>query len=158
MQTETKSIGKRIFAALPVVNFLALIMVIAYLAAGPAPASGENLSGQLETGEKYILYIGTNDKETYTQLIPTEEAREMVDEICAKYTGGYTESDARGGWTDETGTLTRENTLVYEFYQIEEETLVQIMDEILAALNQNSILAEKRAVSYTYYSGGQNGG
>ena len=158
MQTETKSVGKRILAALPVLNFLALIIVIAYLAAGPAPASGGALSGQLETGEKYILYIGTNDKETYTQLIPTEEARETVDEICAKYTGGYTESDARGGWTDETGTLTRENTLVYEFYQIEEETLVQIMDEILAALNQNSILVEKRAVSYTYYSGGQNGG
>lgn len=158
MQTETKSIGKRILAALPVLNFLVLIMVIIYLAVGPATASGGVLSGQLETGEKYILYIGTNDKETYTQLIPTEEAREMVDEICAKYTGGYTESDARGGWTDETGTLTRENTLVYEFYQIEEETLVQIMDEILAALNQNSILVEKRAVSYTYYSGGQNGG
>lgn len=107
----------------------------------------------METGEKYILYIGTNDKDTYTQLIPTEEARDKVNAICAKYVGGYTVSDARGGWVDETDTLTQENTLVYSFYEVTEEQLRQIMDDVLKELNQNSILVEKQEAVYTYYSG-----
>lgn len=158
MKNETRPAGKWFFAVLPVLNVFATVMIIVYLAAGHSPEPGNGpLSAQLETGEKYILYIGTNDKEAYTQLIPTDEAREIVNEICARYTDGYTGSDARGGWVDENGMLTQENTLVYEFYQIEEETLVRIMDDILAELNQNSILVERQQAVYTYYSGSQGG-
>ena len=77
----------------------------------------------------------------------------MVNAICAKYVGGYTASDAKGGWVDETDTLTQENTLVYSFYEITEEQLVQVMDEILKQLNQNSILVERQEAVYTYYYG-----
>ena len=97
------------------------------------------LSDQMETGEKYIIYIGTNDKDTYQQEIPRNEARDMVNAICAKYVEGYTASDAKGGWVDETDTLTQENTLVYSFYNIKEEQLIQVMDEVREKLNQNSI-------------------
>lgn len=107
----------------------------------------------METGEKYILYIGTNDKDTYMQLIPPEEARDKVNTICAKYVGGYTSSASKGGWVDETGTLTQENTLVYSFYDVTEEQLRQIMYDVLKELNQNSILVEKQEAVYTYYSG-----
>ena len=54
---------------------------------------------------------------------------------------------------DGTDTLTQENTLVYAFYEVTEEQLVNIMEEILTALNQNSILLEKQEAIYTYYSG-----
>ena len=86
-------------------------------------------------------------------MISTEEAREIVNEICIKYVDGYTASEAKGGWVDETDTLTQENTLVYAFYEVTEEQLVNIMEEILTALNQNSILLEKQEAIYTYYSG-----
>lgn len=111
------------------------------------------LSHQMETGEKYIIYIGTNDKDTYKQEIPTKEARDMVNAICAKYLDGYTASNAKGGWVDETDTLTQENTLVYSFYNVEEEALIQVMDEIREKLNQNSILVERQEAVYTYYNG-----
>lgn len=105
------------------------------------------------SGEKYLLYIGLNDKDTYKQEIPSEEAREIVNTVCARHTGGYTTSDANGGWLDETNTFTQENTLVYTFYDISEETLTAVMDEILEKLNQNSILIEKQQAVYMYYSG-----
>lgn len=34
---------------------------------------------------KYVLYIGTNDKDTYTQQIPLEQAETIVSGICSKY-------------------------------------------------------------------------
>ncbi len=149
-----KKNGLRLMIALLAINLLATLCMGGYLLSirDSAPETGI-LSSQMETDEKYILYIGTNDKDTYTQLIPTDEARDIVNGICAKYTDGYTASDARGGWVDETGTLTQEQTLVYEFYQISEEQLTQIMDEILSALNQNTILVERQQATYTYYAG-----
>lgn len=113
------------------------------------------LSDQMETGEKYIIYIGTNDKDTYQQEIPTNEARDMVNAICAKYVEGYTASNAKGGWVDETDTLTQENTLVYSFYNIKEEQLIQVMDEVREKLNQNSILVERQEAVYMYYYGNE---
>lgn len=106
-----------------------------------------------EQAVRCTLYIGTNDKDTYTQLIPLEEAREKVNRICAKYVGGYTVMEAAGGWTDETGTLTQEATLVYSFTDVEEEALVCVMDEVLEELNQSSILVEVSGVHSLYYYG-----
>ena len=62
---------------------------------------------------RYTLYIGLNDKDTGTQKIPTEKAREIVDAICCEHVGGFTAVHAEGGWTDENNSMTRENTLVY---------------------------------------------
>lgn len=44
-------------------------------------------------------------------------------------------------------------TLVYTFYDISKDSLVQIMDEIILELNQSSILVEEEKVYYTYYYG-----
>lgn len=135
-----------------VIQLLATTGIIVYLCL----SQQQNLSVLGETGQqevKYTLYIGTNDKDTYTQLIPLEEAKETVNQICSKYVDGYTVQEASGGWVDETGTLTQEETLIYSFVDAEEEDLVAIMDEVLVALNQNSIMVERDDMTYTYYSG-----
>lgn len=102
---------------------------------------------------KYTLYIGTNDKKTYKQIIPTEKAREIVNKICVKYVDGYTSLQACGGWVDETNTLTQENTLVYSFYDVTQQQIVSILNEVEDKLNQNSILVEVEDVNYAYYYG-----
>lgn len=139
-----------------VFNLLLSGGIIGYLASEAvreAESGAGFLTASMDSGVKYVLYIGTNDKDTYQQEIPTEEAKEIVNSICTKYTGGYTASDAKGGWVDETDTLTQENTLVYAFYDITEDQLVCIMNDVLLELNQNSILVEKQHAVYTYYSG-----
>ena len=102
---------------------------------------------------QYVLYIGLNDKDTYEQIIPTETAKEIANNICTKYVEGYTVSDAQGGWVDENGVLTRENTLIYYFAEVQEADLIAIMDETLAVLNQNTILVEKRDITSVFYNG-----
>ncbi len=112
-----------------------------------------SLTADHSENSKYVLYIGLNDKDTCSQIIPTEEAKEIVNGICVKYAEGYTVTEANGGWIDEAGALTEEVSLVFTLTNAEEADVVSIMDEVLTALNQNSILVERQEISYTYYSG-----
>ena len=65
---------------------------------------------EADTGKsiQYVMYVGTNDKDTYKMEMSREEARNIVDTVCLKYFEGYTLQDATGAWTDETGAITHE--------------------------------------------------
>lgn len=101
----------------------------------------------------YTLYIGTNDKDTYTQIKPMDEVKQLVDAICIQYVNGFTFQDANGTWRDEKGVITHENTIICQFDEIDEETLFRICDELRRALNQNTILIEKECVQLDFYNG-----
>ena len=101
----------------------------------------------------YTLYIGTNDKDTYTQIIPTEEAKHIVDVICTKYVNGFTVHDSIGTWNDEKNEITHENTIICYLDNIDDETLYSICDEIREALNQNTVLIQKEYTELDFYAG-----
>ena len=101
----------------------------------------------------YTLYIGTNDKDTYKQEIPTDEAKHIVDEICTKYVNGFTVQDSIGTWNDENNIITHENTIMCYLDDIDEKTLHLICDEIRSALNQNTVLIQKEYTALDFYDG-----
>ena len=101
----------------------------------------------------YTLYVGTNDKDTYRQEIPTDEAKHIVDEICTKYVNGFTVQDSIGTWNDENKIITHENTIMCYLDDIDEETLHRICDEIRIALNQNTVLIQKEYTALDFYDG-----
>lgn len=107
----------------------------------------------LEEALEYTIYVGLNDKDTYRQLLSTAQAKEIIDAICIQYVDGYTVTEAEGAWMDEKNVLTRENTLVYHFREADEEALREMMNRIMQALNQNTILMEVRTASGIYYGG-----
>jgi len=111
------------------------------------------LGQSAEQAEKYTLYLGLNDKDTFDQKISTEDAIEKANKICSRHSGGYTQLTARGGWTNDDGTLGHENTLVYMIYDISESDLQAMLDEFLKEFNQSSVLVEKSESSHIYYSG-----
>ena len=111
------------------------------------------LGQSAELADKYTLYLGLNDKDTFEQKINTEDAVEKANEICARHSGGYTQFTARGGWTNDDGTLGHENTLAYMLYDIQESDLQAILDEFLKEFNQSSVLVEKNESAHIYYSG-----
>ena len=112
-------------------------------------------AGENSSTIRFVMYIGTNDKDTYAQIIPTEQAEEIIDDICFQYVEGYTIQDATGSWVDEKGIATHENTIVCYFYGTDEETVHRIGDDIIKALNQNSVLIEKDHIEIEYYGGAQ---
>jgi len=106
-------------------------------------------------GVKYTLYIGLNDKDSYTQLIPTEDAMEKVSAIALKHADGFTLYQAQGAYLDDAGVETFENSLVLVFFDAEEAAIRAIMDEVIAELNQSSILVEREKVRYEFYEGAE---
>lgn len=106
-----------------------------------------------ETTAQYVMYVGTNDKDTYKPEHTDEEAKKIVDEICLKYFEGYTLQDATGSWTDEKNNITHEYTLVCYFDGADDETVHKAADEVIKALNQNTVLIEQDEIKTEYYSG-----
>jgi hypothetical protein len=102
---------------------------------------------------EYELYIGTNDKDTYQSEIPYDECVSKVTDICLDHVDSFTVSEARGVWKDDTGTSTYEKTIVCHFDDVSEEQIHAIADDVLTALNQNSILIEKQNAEDTFYTG-----
>jgi len=108
---------------------------------------GNNMTTQ------YVMYVGTNDKDTYKPEHTAEEAREIVDQVCLKYFEGYTLQDATGAWVDENKQITHEYTLVCYFDGADQDTVHKAADELIEKLNQNTILIERDDFSAEYYSG-----
>jgi hypothetical protein len=101
-------------------------------------------------GNKYTLYIGTNDKDT-KKAIPIEKAKNIVNSICDKHVSGYSIFTGQGYWTNDLNQSEHENTLVYTFFDISEDQIKLILNETLKELNQESILVEKDGIYYTFY-------
>lgn len=144
--------NKTIFFVLVVQMCLTVGIVLFLVYSYHQDNQSSSYSSQYSNSEKFTLYIGTNDKDTYTQLIPTEQAKAIVDDICTKYVDGYTTQIAQGAWCDEKGEFTNETTLIYSFTGVSEKEIALIMDEVLVSLNQNTILVERNNVTYSYYS------
>ena len=102
---------------------------------------------------QYVMYIGTNDKDTYAPKYTEQEAKDIVDNICLKYFEGYTLQEATGCWIDEKSNVTHEYTIVCYFDGADKETVYKAADEIIVALNQNTLLIESSTVNMDYYSG-----
>ena len=127
--------------------FVVLLLSLALVSAG---CIGFLSAGQSST---HTLYIGLNDKDAYTQLIPTEDAVQIVHTICLQYVDAYTMYQANGYWNDAEGIPTEETTLVCVFIGTDKETVRSIADEILEALNQNTVLIMSEKTSAEFYSG-----
>lgn len=121
--------------------------------AEPESAAQPVIQPQSDQTVKYTLYIGLNDKDTYTQLLPYEEAEKKVRDIALKYVDGFTVLAAKGAYKDDKGVITQENSLVLEFTSATEKQIKAIMDEVMKELNQNSVLMEKQTVKYEFYEG-----
>ena len=60
---------------------------------------------------QYVLYLGTNDKDTNKPVFTQAEALEQAKDILIRHFGGYTIQEAHGGWIDS-GKEYQEYTLV----------------------------------------------
>lgn len=148
---ETKNYkGLAIIIVLLVIN-LCVSGVLALNVFSPAKA-GSQIDFTAAENSKYTLYIGTNDKDTYEQMIDTPTAIDIVNNICAENMCGYTMTEAKGGWVED-GRLYHENTLVYTLVGVSEEQVVAVMREAREQLNQNTILVELADSTSAYYDG-----
>lgn len=108
---------------------------------------------RFEKQAKYTVYIGVNDRETRRPVMPLAEARVLLNAICLKHVGGFTVSEAQGHWIDGQGKPVYEESLVYVFVGADEDAVRPMLDEMLAAMKQASVLVEKDELPVSFYAG-----
>lgn len=105
-----------------------------------APASEQQLN-------EYIMYVGTNDKDTYQLEMLLEDARNIVqNKLMDHFPDGFTMYDAKGVWRDENKVITLEYSFVCVIEATEKAEVYKVADELIVALNQNTILIVTSAV------------
>ena len=107
-----------------------------------------------QTGDiQYVLYLGTNDKDTNQPVYPPEEAKDKAKEILIRNFGGYTIQEANGGWIDDENTVYQEYTLVIYLSDTTIDKVHAAADEMIRTFNQSSVLIQANETKTEFYAG-----
>ena len=119
----------------------------------PVDAAPETAEAEAaEEGCQYVMYLGTNDKDTNKPVFTQDEAMAQAKAILIDKFGGYTIQEAHGGWIDD-GTAYQEYTLVIYLSDTTEEQVHAAADEMIKVFNQSSVLIQTVPASAEFYSG-----
>ena len=105
---------------------------------------------KLKQGVKYTLYVGLNDKDLKRQIIPTSECQMIVNNTIYALTDGGTVYPAYGVYKHDNGVKVLENTIKIELTDVNDTTVSNVIDTLKKALNQESIMCEKRVIEYEF--------
>ena len=123
----------------------------------PAAAEDAEVPAEAEAAAEenvqYVLYLGTNDKDTNAPVYTEEEAKEKARNILIDHFGGYTLQEASGGWIGDDGKEYREYTLVIYLSNAAKEEVYAAADELIAAFNQSSVLIQTNPTQTEFYGG-----
>ena len=101
---------------------------------------------------QYVLYLGTNDKDTNEPVYEPDESKEMLKKILIDHFGGYTIQEATGGWKDG-DKVYQEYTLVIYLSDTTQEEVHKAADEMIDTFHQSSVLIHKNGTETEFYSG-----
>ena len=93
--------------------------------------------------EKFVMYVGLNDKETKKQEISTKKAIDIICKTLAKQ--GITDltlNQGMGIYTHEDGTKTTEISLIITMLFVERVQVINANSDIKTILNQECVALE----------------
>ena len=140
---------KKLFALMMAV-LLAAGMMTTCAGAEEKPAEKLVIGGE-EFDIQYVLFLGTNDKDTNKPVFTEEMSRQKVREILMKHFGGYTIQQAWGGWMDQ-DTEYQEYTLVIYLSDTTLDAVYAAADELVETFRQSSILIQSNPTKTEFYS------
>ena len=105
-----------------------------------------------KTDVQYVLYLGTNDKDTNKPVFTQAEAVEKAKDILIRHFGGYTIQEAHGGWIDD-GKVYQEYTIVIYLSDTTPEKVHAAADELVETFRQSSVLIHENPTKTEFYSG-----
>ena len=101
---------------------------------------------------QYVMYLGTNDKDTNKPVFTQAEAMERAKEILIDHFGGYTIQEANGGWI-EGDTEYQEYTLVIYLSDTTPDAVHAAADELVETFRQSSVMIQANPTTTEFYSG-----
>ena len=111
-------------------------------------------STQENQDAQYVMYLGTNDKDTNEPVFNSEQARKNAEDILIKHFGGYTIQDAHGGWESD-GKRYQEYTIVIYLSDTTADKVHAAADEMIETFHQSSVLIQTNKTVTEFYSGAE---
>ena len=143
MTSSTQKI-KIIEIATLIISIIALCLSIVNLTIAKKPEVDEVKDMQ------YVIFLGTNDKDTNQPVFSQSEAKSKLEEILLKHFGGYTIQEANGGW-DDNGIIYQEYTLIIYLSDTTIDKVRTAADEMLQVFNQKSVLIQSNETKTEFY-------
>ena len=112
----------------------------------------KNQNVQEKDDTQYVMYLGTNDKDTNEPVFNADKARTKAEDILIKHFGGYTIQDAHGGWESD-GKRYQEYTIVMYLSDTTLDKVHAAADEMLDTFRQSSVLIQQNKTITEFYSG-----
>lgn len=116
-------------------------------------AETSEASAVVAEDQEFLLYLGTNDKDTNEPVYSPEESKERAKAILIKNFGGYTIQEAEGGWIGDDGTEYQEYTMVIHLSDTDIDTVHAASKELIEEFHQSSVLINTQYVQTEFYSG-----
>lgn len=134
-------------------------IIVAVIAAAALCLSLFNLFQTLKPSEQkaekdiqYVLYLGTNDMDSNEPVFTEAEAKAELEKILISHFGGYTISEARGGWEDE-GKIYQEYTLVVYLSDTTIDEVHKAAEDMIRTFHQSSVLIQANETTTEFYTG-----
>jgi hypothetical protein len=134
------------------ISVVSLVLVLGEKKSSPDVIEATTEVTTEEGDIQYVLYLGTNDKDTNEPVYSPEEAKSVLKNILISQMGGYTIQEANGGWKDDEGTEYQEYTLVIYLSDTTIEDVHKLCDELIDKYNQSSILIQQNKTTTEFYS------
>ena len=140
--------SKKTGIVLSILSIAAIVISVAALVIclNTAGKAGE------KTDTQYVLYLGTNDKDSNQPVFTPEEAKKEAEQILINLFGGYTIQEANGGWIDG-DTEYQEYTLVIYLSDTDLTQVHKAADEMIRLFHQSSVLIQANQTVTEFYSG-----
>ena len=147
MENQNRSVKSVIALILAVI---AVVLAAAALLFAVRAAAGS--SGQEERDIQYVMYLGTNDKDTNEPVFTPEEAQAQAQAILIDHFGGYTIQEAHGGWIDG-DQIYQEYTLVIYLSDTSLDDVHSAAAEMIDVFHQSSVLIQANQTTTEFYTG-----
>ena len=144
--------GKKLGIITAAIGIIAMILSIFNTVNSVRQAKEKEAEPPKDT--QYVLYLGTNDKDTNEPVYEPDEAKAKAEEILVRHFGGYTIQEASGGWIDE-GKLYQEYTLVIYLSDTTLEKIHAAADEMISTFDQSSVLIQANETRTEFYVSGK---
>ena len=135
-----------------VIALIALCLSIVSLLLAQKAAKQDGKAVQEAGDIQYVMYLGTNDKDTNEPVFGPEEAKSLAEDILVKHFGGYTIQEANGGWEDS-GIRYREYTLVIYLSDTTPDAIHAAADDLIRTFHQSSVLIQANRTVTEFYAG-----
>lgn len=137
-----------------IIALLLCLIAVGLSAAALTVALDRAEPGKAEQEVQYVLYLGTNGKDSNEPVFPPEDAKTEAEKVLLAHFGGYTIQEANGGWIDG-DTVFREYTLVIYLSDTTEAAVHAAADELLRVFDQSSVLIQANKTTTEFYAGAE---